>query len=207
MIEDFENEDINRYMPQDHEIDQIFADDESLAYGFYSMLIAYEDHYNNIQNKYKGLTITWVIATFIAFGYMLAGYEKAVFINPLLIIPFLCVLSTFGVCLLWFLDAGVYESLIFSIWKESYQLEEKYKILGKSHHLSENIFKGYKQKVFHGVFYAYLVFFLLVIGISSLSIYLYYINPYLIIISLPLIILLFLLINKYSKGPFYKKGK
>ncbi|NGX56377.1 MAG: hypothetical protein K1060chlam5_00615 [Candidatus Anoxychlamydiales bacterium] len=204
MFEDFE-EDTSRHLSTDHEIDQIFADDESLAYGFYSMLITYEDHYNNIQNKYKGLTITWVLATFIAIGYMLSGYEKALFINPLLIILFLTILSSFGVCLLWFLDAGVYESLIFSIWQETHKLEEKHSSLGKSHHLTESMFKGFeKQKIFHGVFYAYLVFFLLFIGICSLSIYLFFISKWMPLFSIPLVLSILFIINKYSKTTFRK---
>ena len=182
----------SRSMPTDHEIDNINTDPESIAYGIFSILVSYEDHYNNIQNKYKGLTITWVIATFVSIGYLLSDYEKALNIDSLLIILFLTILASQGIFLLWFLDAGIYDKLIESIWKEIYKLEENFPIIGKSHHLVDLLHKYDQKKAqkFHGVFYATFIFFLLLIGLLSLGIYLYLIQKWLILITILIFIIL-----------------
>jgi len=193
---------IDRSLPSDFEIESLSSDPESLAYGIYSILVAYEDHYNNLQKKYKGLAITWILATFIGLGYLVSGYEKALQLNILLIVLFLSILAAQGIFLLWFLDAGTYESLIYSIWQEIYKLEKQYPSLGKSHHLVKKLFKGLKKpRLFHGVFYAYFVFFLLLIGMISLALYLFAINKWLIAIVVALFFLIIVLINKVAKGP------
>lgn len=181
-----------RDMATDHQIDNITTDPESLTYGLYTLLLTYEDHYNNIQNKYKGLTITWVMATFISIGYLLSGYEKALNIDSLLIILFLTILSSQGIFLLWFLDAGVYDKLIESIWREIYKFEDQFPEIGKSHHLVELLHKHDKKQAqkFHGIFYATFIFFLLLIGIGSLGIYLYLIKKWLILITIFIFIII-----------------
>lgn len=198
---DYKDE-VKRHEPTDFEIEEVKSDPESLAYGLYSALVSYEDHYNNLQNRYKSLAITWTLATFIGIGYLVSGYEKALHINILLIVLFLSVLAAQGIFLLWFLDAGTYESLIFSIWKEIYKLEETYPSLGRSHHLVKLLFKGVKKpRLFHGVFYAYFVFFLLITGIISLGVYLYSINHWFVAFTVPLCFIIIMLINKVTRKP------
>jgi len=195
-----------RSMSTDHEIEDITADPESLSYGLYTMLLSYEDHYNNIQNKYKGLTITWVIATFVSIGYLLSGYEKALNIDSLLIILLLSIISAQGIFLLWFLDAGVYDKLIESIWEEIYKLEENFSIIGKSHHLVDVLHKFDKKKAqkFHGIFYATFVFFLLLIGLTSLGIYLYLIQKWLILLTFLIFIILIIGAHYLIKIPPFR---
>ncbi len=200
---DYEENNAKRRKPEDHKIERITEDEKSLSYGIYSQLVAYEDHYNAIQNKLKGLTITWTLATFVGIGYLISGYEKALYIDVLLVIFFLCALSAQGVFFLWFLDAGLYESLIFSIWKEVYKLEEKQPIVGKSHHVAKDLLKKEKKvAVFHGVFYAYFIFILLIVGIVSLSIFLFYINEWMVALSIPIIVAALYLINRKAKKDF-----
>ena len=203
LIPDDDSSSQNRSMSSDFEIEEIRSDPESIAYGLFSNLVAYEDHYNNIQKKYKALAITWTISTFIAIGYVISGYEKNLYLNPLLIILFLSVIAAQGISLLWFLDAGVYEALIFSIWKEIYSLEDKFPAVGKSIHNMHDIFKGEEVflRMFHGVFYAYFVFSFSFIGLISLSLYLFYINKWLIAISVILLVLIIFIINRLTRKP------
>lgn len=207
-IDEYEENDSNRRMPEDHEIEKVIADDDSIAYGLYSQLIAYEDHYNVIQNKFKGLTITWTLATFIGIGYLISGFEKALYIDVLLVVFLLSILSAQGVFLIWFLDSEIYDNLIYSIWKEIYKLEEDHSFLGKSHHLVSKFFKGEKKaKVFHGVFYAYFIFILLIVGIISLSLYLFYISSWMIALSIPLVFIVIYFISKKSKESLHSSDK
>ncbi|MFA6119330.1 MAG: VirB3 family type IV secretion system protein [Parachlamydiales bacterium] len=189
-------------LPSDFEIIEMSEDPETIAYGMYSALVSYEDHYNDLQTKYKALAITWVLATFVGIGYLVSGFEKDLHIDVLLVISFLSILSAQGVSLLWYLDAGIYESLIFSIWQEIYKLEKQYPSLGNSHHLVKKLFKGLtKPRLFHGVFYAYFVFFLLAIGATGISLYLYNINKWLLSLSIPLFFIIILILNRISSKP------
>jgi len=154
-----------------------YDDENSIAQAIYSDLILYENHYNVLQNKYKGLASTWIVATFIGIGYVLSGYEVGISINIFLTIMFLTMLSGAGIYLIWFLDAGVYYKFIESIFFEVIKLEDKYPFLGKSHH---NIVKLHDYEIdphtFHGVFYSSFILFLLTTSAICLSIYLYNIS-------------------------------
>jgi hypothetical protein len=147
---------------------------KSLMYGIYTKLIAYENHYNNIQNKYKSLASTWMVATFIGIGYLLSGIEVSIPFNTYIAIMFLCLLSAEGILLLWFLDAGVYFRLIEAIFVETYFLEKKYPFLGEYHH---NILKLHQEGTdplrFQGFYYFSFIVFLLGIAIVCLNSYLF----------------------------------
>ncbi|NGX36297.1 MAG: hypothetical protein K1000chlam1_01138 [Candidatus Anoxychlamydiales bacterium] len=195
----------SRDMATDHQIDNITADPESLAFGLFSMLVTYEDHYNNIQNKYKGLSITWVIATFVSIGYLLSGYEKALNIDSLLIILFLTILASQGIFLIWFIDAGVYHKLISSIWLEIYKIEENHPEIGKSHHLVLELHKKDSDpEKFHGIFYATSIFFLLFVGLGSLSLYLYLIKKWLILITIFIFIVVIIAAHFLVRTPLFR---
>lgn len=167
----------------------IKEDEKSIAFAIYSELIAYENHYNLLQNKYKGLASTWIVATFVGIGYVLSGYEVGFSLDIFLTIMFLTMLSGLGIYLIWFLDAGVYYKFIESIFIEVIKLEDKYPFLGKSHH---NIIKLHDYEIdphtFHGVFYTSFILFLLTTAGICLSIYLYKIS--IIYFSLVLFLLL-----------------
>ncbi len=196
-----------RTMPTDHEIEEVTADNESIAYGLYALLCSHEDHYNNLQNKYKGLTVTWVIATFIAIGYLLSGYEKGLSVSTLLIITFLSILAATGVFLLWYLDVMVYDKLIRSIYHETCRLEQEHEILGKTHLLGLRFLgKETAHIVYHGYFYIFFILFLLFIACLSLSGYLYFIHKWLLWIIIPLFVLVssFILVLIIKPGLFKK---
>jgi hypothetical protein len=203
--QDNNNENVNRHSPTDHEIIEIKDDPESIAFGVYSTLLAYEDHYNSIQNKYKSLAITWMIAAFVGIGYVISGFEKALNINVFLIILFISLLTAQGIFLLWFLDAGVYHRLIESIWQEVYKIENKYPEMGQSHHLLIKLHNDViDPEKFHGIFYAYFVLCLLITGLGSLGLYLYFIHKWLSAITVILLTLLSIGIHYLIKHPPFK---
>ncbi len=146
----------------------------TLTASIYYNLVSYENHYNMIQNKYKALATTWIVATFLGIGYLLTGMEVALPVNVLLAILFLCLLSAEGVSLLWFLDVGVYYKLIESIFQQTLLMEKKYKYLGRSHH---NIIKLHEERhdpmKFLSMFYSSIILFLILIASICLSFYLY----------------------------------
>lgn len=160
-------------------IDSLPVTESALFYSLYVELISYENHYNIIQNKYKGIATTWIITTFVGIGYVLSGYESGISMSIFLTLMFLTLISAAGIYLLWYLDSGIYFKLIESIFSEVMKLEEKYPILGSYHH---NILKLHKMEhdphTFHGTFYTSFIFFMLSISAICLNIYLYQINFY-----------------------------
>lgn len=208
----FSNEDESSPIQNDPDTDyvvhSITAADEDIAYGLYTKLIGYENHYNLLQNRYKNLALTWLLSTFIAIGYLISGQEEGLPLNILLAIMILGFLASIGIFLLWFLDTGVYHKLIESIFHEILILEEKYPIVGKYHH---NILKLHEAESdpqkFHGLYYSYSIFSLLIISTICLAAYLYQVNVFLLLIILGLLIIasvIFVIIHR-KPVDFHKK--
>lgn len=195
----------DEHLPSDFEVDEISSDPETLAYGLYSILTTYKNHFQNLQNKFKALSVTWVLATFIGIGYIISGYEFNLKINVFLIIMFLSLLAAQGVFLLWFLDVGIYDKLIKSVWLEIYKLEEKFPLIGKSHHhMAKLLSYDKKSKNIYGFFYIYFVTFFIFIAFICLGFYLYYIKPVLILLTLPLACIIAYLLYVAIKKIFYR---
>jgi len=184
------------------------GDEESLAYVIFSELVNYENHYNIIQNKYKGLATTWFVATFIGIGYVLSGYETGISASIYLTTMFLCFISALGIFFLWFLDAGVYYKMIESIFSEIIHIEEKFPIVGSSHHNILSLHEiEHEPHAFHGIFYISLIIFLLSTSMLSLSIYLYQINFVYFIISTSFLGLGWILFIVLHKSAFFIHNK
>lgn len=158
--------------------------ERSMAYALYYMLIAYENHYNILQMRYKQLAITWALATFIGIGYLLSGLETTLPIDIKLAIMFLCLFAAEGIFLLWFLDINVYYKLIESIFSETIKFETKHDFIVKTHYNMKNLQKLESEPhKFHGLFYLVFIGFFLFTSFASLIFHLYYINTYIAIFS------------------------
>lgn len=153
-------------------------DEKTVAYALYYKLIAYENHYNVIQMRYKQLAVTWVLATFIGIGYLLSGFEASLPIDPKLAVMFLCLFAAEGIFLIWFLDVNVYYKLIESIFGETIKFESQHDFIVKTHN---NIINSHniesEPHKFHGYFYLTFIGFFLIIASVSLVLHLYTINP------------------------------
>lgn len=110
--------------------------DKSLPEGvieIYSNLGAYEQHFNEIQSKYRSLASTWLLATFAGIGFILS--EKLNMTIPIdLTISAISVAGSIGIYLLWNLDHMVYHRLLESTFVECFKLEDEYQWLPKAAH-------------------------------------------------------------------------
>lgn len=176
----------------DYIIDPINPSDDSIAFGLHSKLTSYENHYNIIQNKYKGLAVTWFLATFLAIGYVLSGFEENLPISMVLIISFLCMIAAIGIFLLWYIDSGIYFRMIEAIFNEIILIEDSFPVTGQSHH---NMIKlhglEHEPERFQGIFYSYIIFSFLAIASSSFGLYLYIINKWLVMIVIAIFLVAF----------------
>lgn len=173
---------------------------DKIIYELINDLFSYENHYNVLQNKYKGLATTWVVATFMGIGYLLSGYEVGISFNLYLSVMFICLISSIGIFLLWHLDAGLYHKFLESIFFEVLKMEKEYPLIGKSHH---NIMKlhylEHDPHILHGMFYSSFIVFLITISAACLGIYLYEYNVWYFAIVISLILIGWIIFIKMHK--------
>ena len=160
-------------------LEHIKSEEYAVAYGLDSKMRHYSAHYSFIKTKYKALATTWLLATFIAVGYLIRGVEIGLPVSNYIAIAFLSVLASLGILLLYFLDVGIYHRLLEAIFVESLKLEKKYPFLSDT---EKNIIKLLVKKrskhpiVYEGLFYA---FYVLVLNlIADLSLYFFFSPAY-----------------------------
>lgn len=173
--DEFETSEVQNDAESDYIIDPVSGNLKSIAFGLFNKMIGYEHHYNTIQNRYKTLAATWMLMTFLGIGYFLSGFEVGIPFNSLIGVMILCLLSSTGIFLLWYLDSGIYHKLLEAVFMETFSLEKKFLFLGKSHENMMNlIYQGKKIPVFfHGLFYSSFIVFLIIIAMISVCIYLF----------------------------------
>lgn len=99
------------------------ADEKKLAWEAYKSLSDGQNHFNDLENKYRTLAATWMLAYFAGVGYMLTiDPAKSVVSRELTIIA-LSVLHSFGISMLWNIDIRVYHRLLDSLFVEALQME------------------------------------------------------------------------------------
>lgn len=170
MLDDFSKPEARDDPDTDFTIDNMNGSADKIYYGLNSKLRVYQYHYNAAKVKNKLVSLTWIIASFIGFGYLLSGQETGLPLNILTTISLLACLSTIGLMLLWFLDIVVYHRLIEAIFTEQLLLEESFPILSATHHnMVELLAKGKKNPViFDASFYACFTSIFLTIANGSL---------------------------------------
>ena len=65
-----------------------------------------ESHLGSIQNSYKKLAASWILAAFSAIGFILFKYDQEinVMVNVNLTLLFICNMINFGIFIVWILD-------------------------------------------------------------------------------------------------------
>lgn len=138
--------------PVEDVLDFIQKSDERLALGLYSQLKFQKDHFSNMQNRYRGLTSTWLLAAFAGIGFLITCYIQLPF-SVLLGILLLCVCSIFGITLLWFLDVVLYQRFWIATVLELAKLENAHSWLPRTNANTLVIRKSKKYRTFQSYFY------------------------------------------------------
>lgn len=110
------------------------SEDDLLAYGKYLQVGILLQHSNRIQLRYKLLTLTWFLATFIGVGYSLSTIEINLPFQPFLIASVLCIASLCVIGMIWYLDVIIQEKNIATAIFQGLSLESKHSWLPKSYH-------------------------------------------------------------------------
>lgn len=103
--------------------------ERKLVWEAYKSLSDGQNHFNDLENKYRTLAATWMLAYFAGVGFLLTiDPAKAVISRELTIIS-LSVLHSFGIAMLWNIDIRVYHRLLDALFVEALQMERRYEWL------------------------------------------------------------------------------
>ena len=153
----------------DVDVEHIDADPKILAYGLHTKLRFYAYHYNLAKLKCKLISVTWLMASFIGFGYLLSGQESNLPVDLLVVMALLSVFASTGVLLLFFLDVAVYHRLLGAIVAGQIDIENKFPEVGRTLLISGNLLiKGKMDAVIYdALFYiSFLITLLVVAGLA-----------------------------------------
>lgn len=170
-ISDFSKIGEDRY-DDDNDIDSSLKM-PSIYICLYNKLRSYLFHYNTVKLKYKTIALTWLGAVFIGIGYVLSGEGANMPLHESTIVLFICVISSIGEYLFWFLDIGIYHHEVDIIYIETLDLECALSKLSMAHNLMIDftaIGNRFGPVIFDGLYYIPFILLLLVIGCFSLYI-------------------------------------
>lgn len=104
-----------------------------LIYGIYTKLIDDIKHFDSIQAIYRTTASTFLLATFVAIGFLFSSKSVVLPIDNLIIVIFVCLMSLGAISTICFLDLIFQERLVISCFSELYKLESLYSWLPQSH--------------------------------------------------------------------------
>lgn len=164
---------------------------EKIVVGLYLQLREHKDHFSMMQNRYRALTSTWLIAAFAGMGVLLSGHSNiALPFNVLLGVILLCLCSGFGVTLLWFLDIVLYQRFWIATVVEMARIEDKNPWIAPTNLHILRIRKNKKYRIFCSYFYIWINGLLLsVAGIAAG----YYFQGNLTIVAVTILVVAFMI--------------
>jgi len=102
------------------------AKELEVVWKFYTEIGALERHFSQLQNQYRTLASTWLLATFAAIGFLISKQGLIISIDVLLLVAGIGIAAGIGITLLWNLDLMAYHPLLFAYFREGLNLEREY---------------------------------------------------------------------------------
>ncbi|HLK27344.1 MAG TPA: hypothetical protein VKT28_02095 [Puia sp.] len=87
-----------------------------------------EQHFNDLETKYRILASQWLLASFAAIGFILTK-DPALPFNKLWLAMGICSVSSIGIFQIWRMDLMVYQQLLRAAFYEGVKLEKKFSFL------------------------------------------------------------------------------
>lgn len=106
-------------------VDPLNGSERSINYGLYAKSFSYTKHYNILKIRYKIALLGWVLATFVAFSYVLSGKEIGAPMDRMISIALVAIFSSRGVLLIMLLDAEIYHRLLNASFLANLEMEIK----------------------------------------------------------------------------------
>ncbi len=189
------------------------TEESLLIYGAYTQIVESLQHYNRVQTIYRTYVSTWLMATFVGIGYVLTSMEVGLPFHPLVTTAFMCVASSMGVLLIWYMDLIVCEQQIAASVYEGIVLEQQHEWLPRFYHNIKNMSGLINYVSLKCILYIGCISILIIVGGSSLTFWVINTNHYLsFVIPIFVFVLIFLtsmlLISSTKKSdPYYRLQK
>lgn len=85
-----------------------------------------ERHFDSLQQAYRALASSWLLATFAGAGFVLKDWHDPGSLERTVLLGSIGLLGGVGIVLLWMIDLLVYHSLLDAFFVEGLHLEETY---------------------------------------------------------------------------------
>lgn len=177
---------------------KVLSEEDVLTYGAYVRVAYSLQRSNRAQLTYKGIALTWIIATYVGIGYSPSSFEVNLPFNPLLLVSVICLASLLVLGAIWYRDLIVEEKKIAAAVHKGIMLEKKHPILlPQAYHnvVKMNYLLGYVSK--KSVFYVAFASILLITICAAVTAYLFIEHlkfwwsiPFLTIIIIPVLFFL-----------------
>lgn len=142
---------------------------KTIIYSLHAMLNQFELHLDGITNKYKSISITLLLATYAAIGFVFSIEAKDLQINKLLVSSLVCFFGVIGITSLWYLDIYVFQKFWGAFFIEEVKMEKKHNFLIKIGDLSMSLDDVKARINGHGNFYVFVNILLIVTAGISIS--------------------------------------
>jgi hypothetical protein len=112
-----------------------------LIFGVYSKLMISARQYNHLQAIFRNLSITWVVASLVAIGFLFS-FEKTEFpFDPLIGSIFISIIGILALLFFWYEDSVIKEDYLNNLVYTALKLERKYSWLPRMHHNFLHLYK------------------------------------------------------------------
>ncbi len=171
-----------------------------LIYGVYSKLLNGGRYHGAFQTKYRILASSWLLATFVAIGFLLSKDNLLPF-SHLIAVTIICVIGILGLYLLWYEDTFVQELLLDINVVEALELEKRNSWIPQLHHRFLHLYKNTNARFVKVLFFIGCKSILFFIMACSLAIYLYQLSY----LWMTLVILVCVFLNYISSQYMIRK--
>lgn len=136
-----------------NEILLTYPSKKTVIFGLHTQINQFELHLDGITNKYKNMSITWLLATYAAIGFMFSAESSHLQINALIVACIICGFGMIGVSSIWYIDICVYQKFWGAFFIEEVKMEKKHNFLIKIRNISISLDNVRTRLMGHGNFY------------------------------------------------------
>lgn len=129
------NEDIEQKAVGE-EVLSIHQTKKTLMFALHIHLNQFELHLDSITNKYKTISLFWLLATYVAIGFLFSVESKNLQVNNFVTVSTVCLFGIIGISALWYIDIHTLHKFWGAFFVEGVKMEDKYKYLLKMGDLS-----------------------------------------------------------------------
>lgn len=109
---------------------------KTLIFALHVHLNQFELHLDAIMNKYKALSLLFLLSTYVAIGFLFSSEAKSSEINIFISVSSVCLFGIIGITSLWYIDLQTLHKFWGAFFVEGIKMEKKYKFLLKIGDLS-----------------------------------------------------------------------